>query len=72
MHAERAHCGTSRNKYFISYVYISHVKSLVLIDTFVWTLKKFPGILLSKYQDIEGIANVRPCIVTIYETIVKM
>ena len=35
MHAERAHYGVCRKKCFISYVRISHVNSLVSIDTYV-------------------------------------
>ena len=34
MNAERAHHGTCRKKCFISYMRISHVNSLVSIDTF--------------------------------------
>ena len=43
MHAERAHYGVFRKKCFILYVHILHVKSLVSIDTYVWTLKTVPG-----------------------------
>ena len=35
MHAERAHYGVFRKKCFILYVRISHVNSLVSIDTYV-------------------------------------
>ena len=40
-------------EFFISYVHILHVNSLASIDTSVWTLKKFPGILSFECQDIE-------------------
>ena len=43
---------------FILYVRISHVHILVSIDIFILTLKTFPGILLFKFQDIEGIADM--------------
>ena len=58
MHAERAHYGMCRKKCFISYVHISHVNSLASIDTPVWTLKTFPGILSFEYQYIEVIAEI--------------
>ena len=58
MHAERAHYGVCRKKFLISYVHISHVKSLVSIDTYVWTLKTFPGTLFIGCQDIEGIVDM--------------
>ena len=35
MYVERAHYGVCRKKCFISYVCISHVKSLVSIDTYL-------------------------------------
>ena len=58
MHAERTHYGTFRKNFFISYVNILHVNSLVSIDTFAQTMKTFPGILSSKYQYIEGISDM--------------
>ena len=58
MHTESAQYGTCRKKCFILYVRILHVNSLVSIDTFVWTLKTFPGILSSECQDIEGISDI--------------
>ena len=58
MHTERAHYDTFPKDYFISYMRISHVKRLVSIDTYVWTLKTFPGILLLECQDIEGITDI--------------
>ena len=60
MQTERAHYGVFRKKCFIPYVRISHINSLVSIDTFIWTLKlkTLPGILSSKYQDIEGIDDM--------------
>ena len=35
MHAEHAHYGVCRKKYFISYVRILNVNSLVSIDTYI-------------------------------------
>ena len=58
MHAERAHYGTFRKNCFISYVHIARVNSLVSIDTFLWTLKTFPGILLYECQNIEGVTDM--------------
>ena len=58
MHTKRAHCGTCWKKYFMLYVRIFHLNSLVSIDTYVWTLKDFSGILLSEYVDIEGISDM--------------
>ena len=58
MHAKHAQYGSFRKKCFISYVRILHVKSLVSIDTFAWTLKTFPGMWLSECQDIEGIYDM--------------
>ena len=58
INAEHAHYGTFRNKCFIPYVHISNVNSLVSIDTLVWTLKTVPGMLSSKFQDIEVIADM--------------
>ena len=58
MHAERAHYGTCRKKCFILYVHISHVYSLVSIETSISTLKMFLGKLLFECQDIDGIADM--------------
>ena len=58
MHAERAHYGVFQKKCFISYVRISHVNSLASIDTSVWTLKTFPGILFLECRDIESISDM--------------
>ena len=58
MHAERVHYGVCQKKCFISYVRISHVNSLVSIDTYVWTLKTLRGILSFKCWDIGGIADM--------------
>ena len=55
MHDEHAHYGTFQKKCFIPYMHISHVNSLVSIDT---TLKTFPGILVFECQDIEGTADM--------------
>ena len=62
MHAERAHYDMCRKKCFISYVHILHVNSLESIYTYVWTLKTFPGILLFKFHDIEGIYYMSSCV----------
>ena len=32
-------------------------RQFVSIDTFTWTLKMLPGVLFSKYYNIEGIAD---------------
>ena len=53
-----AHYGVCRKKCFISDVHISHVKSLASIDTSVWTLKTFPGMLLFKCREIECISEM--------------
>ena len=53
MHNKRAHYGMCRKTCFISYVQFSHINSLVSINTFVLTLKMFPGMLLSYCQYIE-------------------
>ena len=58
MHAERAQYGTFRKKCFISYMHISHVNSLLSINTSVWTLKTFRGILSFKLQYIEYIYDM--------------
>ena len=58
MHAERAHYGVCWKNCFISYVRTFHVKSLSSIDTSVWTLKTFPGILSFECWDVNGIADM--------------
>ena len=58
MHSERVHYGTCQKKCYILYLGISHVDRLVSIDTFVLTLKTFPGILLSEFKYIEVIDDV--------------
>ena len=58
MHVKRVHYGTFQKKCFLLYVHISHVNSLVLIFIFVWMLMRFPGILFSECQDIEGVADM--------------
>ena len=58
MHAKSAHYGVCWKSFFISYVHISHVESLASIDTSVWTLNTFPGILSFECRDIEGISDM--------------
>ena len=59
IHADIAHyIWHIPEEFFIWYVHISHVKSLVSIDTYVWTLKTFPGILSFECQYIEGISDM--------------
>ena len=58
MNAKRAHYGVLPKKRFILYMRILHVNSLASIDTSVWTLKTFPGILLFECRYIEGITDM--------------
>ena len=62
MHAERAHYGVWQKKCFILYVRFLHVNSLASIDTSVWTLKTFPGILSFEYRVIDDIADMSSCV----------
>ena len=59
MHAKRANYGVCRKKCFISYVRISHVNSLVSIDTYM-NVEDVPWILSFECWDIEGIADMSP------------
>ena len=58
MHANHAHYWVWQKKCFIPYVRILHVNSLASIDTSVWMLKTFPGMLLFKCLEIDGISHM--------------
>ena len=60
MNAERAHYRVCRKKCFISYVSISHVNILVSIDTYVWTLKTFPGYYRSNSGTLKAFLTFHP------------
>ena len=51
MHAKHAIWHVPEKRYIL-YVHISHIDSLVSIDTSAWGLKTFPGIFLSKFHFI--------------------
>ena len=60
MHADRAHYGVCRKNCFISYVRISHVNSSVSVDTYVWTLKMFPGYYRSNVGTFKALLTCHP------------
>ena len=60
MHAKRAHYIMCRKNCFISYVPISHIISLVLIDISVWTLKTCSGYYRSNAGTLKAVMLCRP------------